>query len=125
MGAFAGERALVDTKCVAFDDLEPVAERLPELAERGHTAPVALDGDDRRARDEQGARQAPRTGTHFINALALERAGDGGDTGEELSVEDEILAQRLARAEAMTGDDVAQGLRRTIQTVGAHAASER
>ena len=107
MGAFANACAFVDMERVALDDRKPIAARLPELVERGDAAPVALDGDDQRARIEQGASQASGTGAHFVNMLALERAGDRGDAGEELAVEDEILPERPACAETMPGDDVA------------------
>ena len=54
--------------------------------------------------------QSARTRPNFVDCFAPERTGNRGDSSEELAVEDEILAQRLAGLEAVAGDDVTQGL---------------
>ena len=91
-----------------------------QLGERRDAAPVALDRDDRRAGIEQRAGQAAGAGADFIDRCAFERPGDRGDPRQQLAVEDEILAERLARAEPVAGDDVAQRLGRAAQAgVGA------
>ena len=75
-----------------------------------------------RLRLEQGAGQAAGAGADLINPLAVQRAGNRGDPREQLPVEDEILAERLARAEPVPGDDVAQRLgARGSRGVGARA----
>ena len=47
---------------------------------------------------EQSAGKSARTGSDFIDALTLQRAGHCGNPCEQLPVEDEILAERLACA---------------------------
>ena len=85
-------------------------------ASGGEAAPVALDGDDLGAGAEQGSGQAARAGADLIDALALERARHARDPVEQLLVEDEILAQRLRRAEAVARDHFAQ--RRKVWSAG-------
>ena len=104
--AIADRGALVDAHRVAFDQGELAGKEGVEIGQSGEAATVAFDGHDRRATIEQGTRQAAGAGADFIDASARERAGDGGDPGKQLPVEDEILAERLARLEPVAGDDV-------------------
>jgi hypothetical protein len=46
---------------------------------------------------------------------AIEIPRDGGDSRKQLAVENEILAKRLACAEAVAGDDLPQRLRISAQ----------
>ena len=110
MGAFADRRDFVDLERVFLDQRELAGKVAVELGQCGQAAPVALDRDDLRAGVEQGAGQAAGAGADFVDGGAVERAGEGGDPGEQLPVEDEILAQRLARLQPVAGDDVAQWL---------------
>ena len=107
MRAFARHRTLVDLQCIAFDYMQLLAERLLKLCERGKTTPISFDGDNRCSGIEQCARQATGSRSDLVNPLSIQWAWNGSDTREELAIENEILPQRLARAEAVTGDDVA------------------
>ena len=109
-------RPLVDLRGIAFDDLQPAAERVLKLGQRRNAAPVPLDGDDACPRVEQRSRQAAGAGSDLVDTLALEIARDRGDPRKQLAVEDEILAKRLARAEAVPGDDLAQRLGRSCSS---------
>ena len=90
-----------------------------KLGQGGQAAPVALDRDDLGAGVEQRAGQAARAGADFIDGCAVERSRDGGDARQQLAVEDEILAERLGRLQAVAGDDVAQRLGHAAQAATA------
>src|SRR4029078_11000114 len=81
-----------------------------QLRKRGNAATVALDGDDRCAGFEQCAGEAAGAGPHFVDSLAGQCAGNRGDAGEELTVENEVLAERLARAQPVAGNDLPERL---------------
>jgi hypothetical protein len=51
----------------------------------------------------------PGPGADFQHLGALKLARDRGDTVEQVLVEQEVLAQRLAGRQAMAGDHFAQG----------------
>ena len=70
---------------------------------------------------EQAPGQTAGSGTDLIDRFALEPPGNCRDPGEQLPVEDEILAERLAGAEPVPGDD---GAARGSKAAG-HAASKR
>ena len=55
--------------------------------------------------------QPARARADLIDGLAIERARNRRDPRQQLPVEDEILAERLACLEPVPGDDVAQRLR--------------
>src|SRR5574338_1094063 len=120
VGALAGEPPLVDCERVTLDDLEATGELGLELGESRKAAAVALDADDLGSGLEQRSGQAARSRTHLIDGLAGTHPRDRGDPGEQVAVEDEILAERLARPQAMPADDVAQRL-----GPAAHGISER
>ena len=67
----------------------------------------------------------PGPGPDLVDGLPVERAGDGGDPGEQLAVEDEILAERLARLQPVAGDDVAQRLGRVRHQAARGAVDAR
>ena len=77
-------------------------------ASGGEAAPVALDRDDLGAGAEQGAGQPAGARADLVDALAVERPGHSRDPVEQLLVEQEILAERLRRAEAVARDHLAQ-----------------
>ena len=111
MGAIAGLGALVDRERIGLDRSAAVRESLVQLGQGRKAAAVALDRDHIRAGLEQRARQPAGAGPDLIDGLAVERAGHGRDPGQQLPVEDEVLAERLARLEPVPRDDVAQRLR--------------
>ena len=112
MGAGSGDRLLVDAQRIGLDDLELAGELLLQLGERRDAAPVAFHRDHRSPGIEQRAGQPAGTWADLINTRAVERSGDRRDAREQLPVEDEILPERLARAQAMARDDLSQWLRR-------------
>ena len=70
---------------------------------------IALDRDQLRARAQDRAGQAAGAGTNLEGGLVFQGAGDGGDAVQQLLVQQEILAQRLARLKPVGGDDVSKG----------------
>jgi len=90
---------------------QPVRIFGAELVESGNAARVAFNrGDDRSCIEKRPSETAgPRA--DLIDALAGQIAGDGRDARQQLPIQDEVLAKRLARAEAMPRDDFAQRLR--------------
>ena len=103
--------ALVDLQRVASTIRSRSPNSLPKLVKRGNAAAVAFDGDDARAGIEQRTGQAAGARADLIDALAVESPGIAAIRREQLPVEDEILPERLARAEAVAGNDLAQRLR--------------
>src|SRR5687768_15568612 len=118
MGAVAGLGALVDPHRVAFDDLEPLRIFLLELGEDREAAAVALDGDDVGPSVEQRPGQPAGTRPDLIDRLSLERPRNRGDPRQQLTVEDEILPERLAGLETVPSDDVTKRLQRALHSVG-------
>ena len=94
-----------------------------KLRQCRETAAIALDCDYAGASLEQRSCQAAGPGADFINCPALEWARDGRDPGEQLTVEDEILPERLARAEPMAGNDVAERLGQSTHAEAARCAA--
>ena len=79
------------------------------VSKRGQAALVALDRDEPCACAQDGTGQAAGAWADLEGGLAIQGAGNGGYPVEQLFVEQEILAQRLAGGEAMAGDHIAQG----------------
>ena len=93
-----------------------------DFGQRGEAAFVALDRDHlSRAVGEQRARQAAGAGADLDHGDALQRAARAGDAAGQVEVEEEVLAERFLRGEAVRGDDFAQ--RR--QAVGGEAHGAR
>src|SRR4051812_31078902 len=109
MCAFAYCRHLVHLQCVGFDHVQLAGERVLQLGQCRNAASVAFDRDHRRPRLKQRAREASRPGPNLVNALALQRSGDGRDPRKKLAVQDEILAKCLAGTKPVAGDGVAKG----------------
>lgn len=120
MGVGAGNIGLADGERICLKDGQAAGIFRLKLRKRGYAAAVALDRRNRRSGIEQRAREAARAGTHLINALAFERTWNGRDPSQELTVEDEILSERLACAKAVAGNDLAERL-----CLAAQAASAR
>src|SRR5437763_14397253 len=99
MRVLADQRGLVDVERIRFHQPQSLAELPLQLLERGDASPVALDRDDFGSGVEQGPGEAAGPGTDFIDSPALERTRDRRDPRQQLAIEDEILPQRLARAE--------------------------
>ncbi len=108
MRAVADQAALVDLHRVAFDQLELAGKVGAQFFQRGDAAAVALDRYDSCAGIEQGAGQAAGAGADFVDGVAVADPRNGGDARQQLAIEDEVLAQRLGRRQAVAGDDVAQ-----------------
>jgi len=104
----ADSRGLVDLQRVGLEDLEPFSELLAKLLERGNAAPVALHRGDRGSGFEQRPSEPTRTRSDLVNPLALKIARYRRDPRQQLPVENEVLTERLGRAEAVTGNDRAE-----------------
>jgi len=117
---FADLGALIDAERVGLEHPKPVTELLLELSQGRQAASVAFHRHYPSTGIEQRSSKAPRARTHFVNSLPLQIAGNGRNPCEQLSVENEILAERLVGRQPMPRDDVSQRLGGR-----AHAPSER
>ena|GEM_PF-3266249 len=108
MGAIAGFGTGIHLHRVAGNDAQLAGEGQLQFGERGQAAPVALDRDQLAAGAQDRAGQAAGAGADLERGLILDAAGNGGDPVEQLFVEQEILAKRLAGLKPMGGDHVAQ-----------------
>src|SRR3546814_5157511 len=78
------------------------------------SAAVLLDGDEAgRALGEQRAGEAPGAGAHLDDRALREIRRGARDAPGEVEVEQEMLAERLARGEPVAGDHLAQGRKRS------------
>ncbi len=125
MGARAGERDLVDRQGIGLNQLELAREIMLEFGQRRQAASITLDRDHRSAGIEQGARQPTGAGADLINPLPGKIAGDRSNPGQELAVENEVLAKRLACAEAVAGNDLSKGLGSSAGSSGVRRARSR
>ena len=76
---------------------------------RGEAALVLLDGDDAgRAFEKQRPGEAAGPRANFDDGRSFERSGGAGDAAGEIEIEQEILAEALARAKPRGADDVAE-----------------
>ena len=106
----------VERQRVARDDGEPARIVRGDLRERRDGALVALDRDHAAAPSASSARVSPPgPGTDLDHRDAVERAGGARDAAGQVEVEQEILAERFARGEAVAPDDVAQ--RRQVASI--------
>jgi hypothetical protein len=102
------DAALVHPQCVAFKNLQMLAERGVQLGKRRKAPAVAFDRDDGSAGVKQGTGEAAGAGTDLVYALAFERPGDRRHAGEQHAIKDEILPKRLARAKPVPGNHIAE-----------------
>jgi hypothetical protein len=99
----------IDLQSVGFHELEPaVGDRL-HLLQGSDGSGIDLDRNDvRGAFEQQGAGKSARSGTNLDHQPLIERRCGTGDAPGEIEIEEEVLAQALARVEAMRRDDLAQ-----------------
>ena len=108
-GFSAHQLGMIELERIALDYAQLAREGIFQLGQRGHAAAVHLDCGHAGAGAQQGARQPAGTRTHLEHLLPGKIAGHRGDPVEQLLVEQEVLPQRLGSAEAVAGDDFAQG----------------
>ena len=95
---------MVEFQRIALNDLELAGKGLAKFGQRRQAATVHFYRGDFGTGAQQGAGEAARARSDFEHFPARQISGDGGDPVEQLFVEQEVLAQRLARAEAVTGN---------------------
>ena len=101
--------ARVEAQSVGLDQREAAAARRRRVRQGGDAARVALDRDHAaRAGGEERAGQPAGTGPDLEHGAAAQIAGGTGDPGEQLRVEQEMLAQPLVRPQLKALDDRAQ-----------------
>ena len=80
---------------------------LRQLRQGRKEAGVALDGDQPGGTGRQQCRgEAAGPGADLQHGAAGERAGSGGDPGQDAGVEQEMLAQALVGADPVPAQDV-------------------
>ena len=80
-----------------------------KFAECRQTSRVALDRDNAaRTRGEQCPGQTAGTGADLDDCSMIEPPSGAGDSASEVEVEEEILAEALARDDAVSRDHLAQ-----------------
>ena len=113
----------VDFERIALHHAQLAGKRLAQFGERGDAAVVTLDRRHARAGAEQCPRQPARPRPDLEHFGIGQVAGNACDPRQQLRVEQEVLAQRLARVEAMARDHLAQ--RRQFWLGHASAAARR
>src|SRR4030095_8683008 len=108
---------------VRLDQGQAVSEMLLKLAQGWDAPPVPFHCGDLRTGVEQGPGQSCGTPTDLIDPLTFKRSRNGRDPREQLAIEDEILPKRLACAQPVASDHVAQGLRRCAPAVSRRQAA--
>ena len=116
---WAGE-AVLHFQRIALDNSKLAGERFVEFRQRRQAAAVHLDRRYICARAQQCASQPAGSGANFQHCLSGEIARNCRDAGQQLLVEQEVLAERLAGREAVAGNDFAQG--REVHTNSLRAA---
>ena len=102
-------RQRVEPERVAFEDGQPARPGGGDLGQGGQAARVALDGDHvAGALGEERAGEAAGAGADLEHVAGGEVAGAAGDLRGQVEVEEEVLAERLARREAVRGDHLAE-----------------
>ena len=90
------QRRRIDRQRIPFDHAQPARIGITQFGKRGDAASVTLDRGDARAGGEQRAGKAAGTWPHLQHLLVLQVARHGRDARQELSVEEEVLPERLA-----------------------------
>jgi hypothetical protein len=120
------EPGRVEPQRVALDEVEPAGMGGGEFAKRREAAPVALDRNDMaRPGGEERPRQPAGTGADLDDGGLVERPGGAGDAAGQVEIEEEVLAERFARPDAVPGDDLAQRRQRRDQPDAARLAAMR
>jgi hypothetical protein len=79
-----------------------------DLPQGRNRAFIAFDRDDTgSAQRQQCAGQSARSRSDFQNGCSRQRLSGAGDAGGEVEVEQEILAERFSRDDAVPANDVA------------------
>lgn len=117
MRSSPGDLDLIDLKCIAMKNRQSVREFASKVLKCDKTANIALDRNDTRTRIEQGPGQSARTRADFVDCLAFKGPWNCSNSRKKLPIENEILTQSLACAEAMARDDFAQRLGPVVQGV--------
>ncbi len=108
-GGALREVCAVDLQRVAGNDGEAAGVTVGNFLQRGQAARVALNGDDTlRARGEQRPGQPAGTGADLDDRDPGKVARRTRDAGGQVEVEEEVLAERLVRGQAMAGDHLAE-----------------
>jgi hypothetical protein len=95
---------------VGLDDGEAACGGFPQCGDGGDGAGVEFDGGDvERVAGQQSAGEAAGAGADFHDIEAGERLGACADGGEEMRVEQKMLAEGLISAEVVGSNDLAQG----------------
>src|SRR6266567_6727392 len=80
-----------------------------DFLERGDAARIAFDRDHvLGAERQQGSGQSARPRPDLDHGDVFERGGGAGDAGREIEIEQKVLPERLARAEAVAADEIPQ-----------------
>ncbi len=80
-----------------------------DFRQRTSRAIVALNGDDsRRAKRQKRAREPARPRTDFDYGDCLERSRGAGDPRGEIEIEQEVLAERFSRGQAVAANNLAE-----------------
>ena len=93
---------------IAFDDPQSMWMNFAKFGKRRQASPVTLDDSHIRPGIDQRAGQATGAGADFIDRLPFKAARHSGNAVEQLAVEQEVLAERLARGQPVTRDDIAE-----------------
>ena len=117
MRALADEALLVDSHGIVLNNPQLAWKFCFEFGQGRQATAIALDGDYSCSSIQQRSGQATRPRSNLIYGSAAKVAGDGRDPGQQLPVEDEILAERLTRRQPVPRDDVAQRLGRAGHAV--------
>ncbi len=104
---------------VALDDRQAPGISVHQLLERLDAATVALDRRDMTgAVFEQCAGQPAGPGADLDDRGGVERARGAGDAPRQVEIEEEMLAEPLARADSVLSDNLAQRSERRRSLVG-------
>ena len=99
---------MIKRKRVVVDQFQFVGEKVRQFRQRRQAAFVSFDSGHIRTRLQQSARQSAGAGAYFEYRLPVEFTGDRSNLVEKLHVEQEILAQRLARGQPVFLDHLPQ-----------------
>jgi len=113
-------RQRINLQGVAFQYGQPAGIGIGNLGQRRQAAAVFLDGQYMAGPfGQQPARQPARTRPNLQHITGGHVTGLARDLGGQVQIQQEILAQRFARAQVMVGDHLPQ---RGKGVDGAHAS---
>src|SRR5690606_913673 len=107
--AFGDKGSEIDLECISLDHIKPAGIVVGYLGKGGQAAGIALDRDDLACPQRKDRSCQPAgAGSHLDDGRIVQRPGTPGDLLGKIEIEQEVLAERLARIEAMALDHVAQ-----------------